>query len=427
MIDIKLLRENPDVVQKALEQRGSDADLAEILALDARRRELVFQADELKGERNTVSQQIAALKKTGKDAATLIEDMRAVADKIADLDPQIKAVDEKMRALLLAIPNIPHPSVPFGKSEDDNRLERTWGQPPSFDFEPLSHADIGERLGILDFQRAAKIAGARFSLGFGAGALIERALINFMLDLHTQKHGYTEVFPPFLVNSDSMVGTGQFPKFAGDYFVCEPDGYSLVPTAEVPVTNIFRDEILEESSLPILFCAYTACFRREAGSYGKDTRGIIRLHQFNKVELVKFSLPESSYDEHEKLTANAEQVLQLLEIPYRVVTLCTADVGDAAAKCYDIEAWIPSQNKYREISSCSNFEDYQARRANIRCRPKGGKPRFVHTLNGSGLAIGRTVVAILENFQQEDGSVIIPQNLRPYMHGLERITPRTGW
>ena len=427
MIDIKLLRENPDIVTKALEQRGSDADLGAILELDSRRRELVFQADELKSKRNAVSQQIAELKKAGEDAAALIEDMRAVADQIADLDPQIKEIDEKMRSLLLAIPNIPHPSVPFGKSEDDNRQERAWGEPPSFDFEPLSHADLGEKLGILDLQRAAKIAGARFSLAFGAGALIERALINFMLDLHTQKHGYTEVFPPFLVNNESMVGTGQFPKFAGEYFVCQPDEYSLIPTAEVPVTNIFRDEILDESSLPILFCAYTACFRREAGSYGKDTRGIIRLHQFNKVELVKFALPEESYEEHEKLTANAEQVLQLLEIPYRVVTLCTADLGDAAAKCYDIEAWIPSQNKYREISSCSNFEDYQARRANIRCRSKGAKPRFLHTINGSGLAIGRTVVAILENFQQQDGSVIIPENLRPYMHGLERITPRSGW
>jgi len=427
MIDIKLLRDDPDVVREALEKRGSNADLDAILELDARRRELVFQADELKSKRNVVSQQIAEMKKAGEDASTLIADMRAVADEIAEFDPQIKDFDEKIRSLLLAIPNIPHSSVPLGTSENDNREERVWGEPPVFSFEPLSHADLGENLGILDLQRAAKITGARFSLLFGAGALLERALINFMLDLHTQQHGYTEVFPPFLVNSDSMVGTGQFPKFAGDYFVCEPDGYSLVPTAEVPVTNIFRDEILDESSLPIRFCAYTACFRREAGSYGKDTRGIIRVHQFNKVELVKFSLPEASYEEHEKLTANAEEVLQLLEIPYRVVTLCTADLGDAAAKCYDIEAWIPSQHKYREISSCSNFEDYQARRANIRCRSKGGKPRFVHTLNGSGLAIGRTVVALLENFQQEDGSVIIPKNLRPYLHGLERITPRNEW
>jgi seryl-tRNA synthetase len=282
-------------------------------------------------------------------------------------------------------------------------------------------------LGILDFQRAAKIAGARFSLGIGAGARIERALINFMLDLHTKKHGYTEVFPPFLVNTDSMIATGQFPKFEGDYFSCRDDDYVLVPTAEVPVTNIFRDEILDEDALPIRFAAYTACFRREAGSYGKDTRGMIRVHQFNKVELVKFSRPEDSYDEHEKLTADAEQVLRLLEIPYRVIILCTADLGDAAAKCYDIEAWVPSQNKYREISSCSNFEDYQARRANIRYRPKGGKPRLVHTLNGSGLAVGRTVVAILENFQQADGTVIIPEKLRPYMDGLERITPRTSF
>jgi seryl-tRNA synthetase len=427
MIDIKLLREDTAAVEKALQQRGADADLGGILDLDVRRRELVFQADELKSKRNTVSQQIAELKKAKKDASSLIDDMRAVADQIGEFDARIKDIDDEIRAQLLAIPNIPHPSVPFGTSEDDNREERTWGERPTFDFEPLSHADLGEALGILDLQRAAKIAGARFSLAFGAGALIERALINFMLDLHTQQHGYMEVFPPFLVNDESMVGTGQFPKFAGEYFTCESGEYSLVPTAEVPVTNIFRDEILDESSLPILFCAYTACFRREAGSYGKDTRGIIRVHQFNKVELVKFSLPENSYEEHEKLTADAERVLQLLEIPYRVVTLCTADLGDAAAKCYDIEAWIPSQNKYREISSCSNFEDYQARRANIRCREKGGKPRFLHTLNGSGLAIGRTVVAILENFQQHDGSVVIPKNLRPYMHGLERIEPRGGW
>lgn len=424
MIDLKLLRENPDVVRKALEARGADADLDGLLGLDAARRELVYQADELKRKRNEVSEQIAKLKKSGDGASALIEDMRAVADKIAALDQRIRETDDRIRSLWLAIPNIPHPSVPFGETEDDNREERTWGEPPSFDFEPLSHADLGEKLGILDFQRAAKISGARFVIGIGAGALMERALINFMLDLHTKEHGYTEVFPPFLVNTESMTGTGQFPKFQGDYFVCQPDEYVLVPTAEVPVTNIFRDEILDESTLPIRFCAYTACFRREAGSHGKDTRGMIRLHQFNKVELVKFSLPEESYDEHEKLTADAERVLQLLEIPYRVVTLCTADLGDAAAKCYDIEAWIPSQNKYREISSCSNFETYQARRANIRCRPKGGKPRFLHTINGSGLAVGRTVVAILENFQQADGTVVVPEKLRPYMHGLERITPR---
>jgi seryl-tRNA synthetase len=322
------------------------------------------------------------------------------------------------------IPNIPNSSVPLGESADDNVEARRWGTPKTFDFKPLSHADIGEKLGIFDFERAAKITGARFTLSYGDGALIERALINFMLDLHTGKHGYTEVLPPFMVNSDSMIGTGQFPKFAGDYFVCQPDEFILVPTAEVPVTNIYRGEILDEECLPVKFAAYTPCFRREAGSYGKDTRGMIRVHQFNKVELVKFCRPEESYDEHEKLTRDAEEALQLLEIPYRVMALCTADMGDAAAKCYDIEAWIPSQDTYREISSCSNFEDYQARRANIRYRPKGGKPRFVHTLNGSGLAVGRTVVTILENFQQADGTVIIPPNLRPYMNGRERITPR---
>jgi seryl-tRNA synthetase len=424
MIDLKLLRENSDIVKKALEDRGSDVDFAGLLELDEKRRRLVFQADELKRERNEVSQKIAEMKKAKKDASPLIEDMRAVGEKIGALDEDIRELDERIRSLWLAIPNIPHPSVPFGRSEEDNPEVRTWGTPPSFDFPPLSHADLGERLGILDFQRAAKIAGTRFTLSFGAGALIERALINFMLDLHTKKHGYTEVLPPFLVNAESMLGTGQFPKFVGEYFVCQPDEYVLIPTAEVPVTNIYRDEILDESLLPIKFAAYTACFRREAGSYGKDTRGMIRVHQFNKVELVKFCRPEESYEEHEKLTRDAEEVLQLLEIPYRVVILCTADLGDAAAKCYDIEAWIPSQNKYREISSCSNFEDYQARRANIRYRPKGGKPRLVHTINGSGLAVGRTVVAILENFQQADGTVMIPPNLRPYMDGLERITPR---
>jgi seryl-tRNA synthetase len=424
MIDFKLLRENPDIVKKALESRGADADIDGLLVLDTQRRELIFNADELKKERNEVTQEISRIKKAGEDASALIADMRSVGDKIAALDAEIREKDERIKAAWLAIPNIPEASVPFGKTEDDNREERVWGEERSFDFEPLSHADIGENLGILDFQRAAKISGARFSLGIGAGALIERALINFFLDLHTREHGYTEVFPPFLVNIESMIGTGQFPKFVGEYFACKDDDLFLIPTAEVPVTNMFRDEILDESSLPILFCAYTACFRREAGAHGKDTRGMIRVHQFNKVELVKFCRPEESYAEHEKLTANAERVLQLLELPYRVVTLCTADLGDSAAKCYDIEVWMPSQDTYREISSCSNFEAYQARRANIRYRPDGGKPRFVHTINGSGLAVGRTVVAILENYQQADGTVIVPEKLRPYMHGLERITPR---
>ncbi|GAB4348929.1 MAG: serine--tRNA ligase [Candidatus Abyssubacteria bacterium] len=424
MLDLKLIRENPDLVKRALASRRAAADIDGLLALDEARRTLVFRADELKRKRNEATQEVARLKKVGEDAQALIEEMRAVGEQIADIDAQVRQKDEQIRALLLAIPNIPHPSVPLGASEADNVEIRRWGEPPSFEFEPLSHADLGERLGILDFQRAAKIAGARFTLSFGPGAQLERALINFMLGLHTREHGYTEVLPPFLVNVDSMVGTGQFPKFKGDYFVCMPDEYVLVPTAEVPVTNIYRDEVLDESLLPIRFAAYTPCFRREAGSYGKDTRGMIRVHQFNKVELVKFCRPEESYEEHEKLTRDAERVLQLLEIPYRVVALCTADLGDAAAKCYDIEAWIPSQNTYREISSCSNFEDYQARRANIRFRPKDGRPRHVHTLNGSGLAIGRTVVAILENFQQPDGSVVIPEALRPYMNGLVRIEQR---
>jgi seryl-tRNA synthetase len=423
MIDLKLVRDDPDAVRRAMDARGAKVDLDGLLRLDAERRELVFEADGLKAKRNEVSQKIAEMKKARREAGALIEEMRSVGDRIAALDAAIRGKDEQIRAVLLTIPNIPHASVPLGTSEKDNVELRRRGEPPRFDFEPLSHADLGERLGILDFERAAKVAGARFPLSFGPGALLERALMNFMLDLHTKKHGYMEVLPPFLVNIDSMVGTGQFPKFAGDYFVCHPDNYVLVPTAEVPVTNIYRGEILDEARLPIRFTAYTPCFRREAGAYGKDTRGMIRVHQFNKVELVKFCRPEESYDEHEKLTRDAEEVLELLDIPYRVIILSTGDLGDAAAKCYDLEAWIPSQNTYREISSCSNFEDFQARRANIRYRPKDGRPRFVHTINGSGLAIGRTVVAILENFQQADGTVMIPKNLRPYMDGLERITP----
>jgi seryl-tRNA synthetase len=424
MIDLKLLRESPDVVRRALEARRSQADLDVLLKLDAEKRGMVFRADELRKKRNEESERIAQMKKARADATPLIEEMRAVGENISVLEAEIKQKDDEIRARWLMIPNIPHETVPPGKSEEDNVEVRRWGVPPEFDFDPLSHADIGEKLGILDFERAAKITGARFTLSYGAGALLERALIGFMLDLHTKGHGYTEVLPPFMVNKDSMIGTGQFPKFAGDYFVCQPDEYILVPTAEVPVTNIYRDEILDDARLPIKFAAYTPCFRREAGSYGKDTRGLIRVHQFNKVELVKFCRPEESYEEHERLTRDAEEVLQLLEIPYRVVALCTADLGDAAAKCYDIEAWIPSQKTYREISSCSNFEEYQARRANIRYRPKGGKPRFIHTLNGSGLAVGRTVVAILENFQKIDGTVDVPANLRPYMSGVERITPR---
>jgi len=423
MIDLKLLRDNPDAVRKAMQSRGAAVDIDGLLRADAERRELVFAADGLKARRNEVSQKIAQLKKAGGKADELIEEMRSAGEQIAALDARIREKDDEIRAIWLTIPNIPHSSTPLGTSERDNREVRRWGEPPRFDFEPLSHADLGERLGLLDFERAAKIAGARFTLSFGTGAQLERALMNFMLDLHTREHGYTEVLPPFLVNIDSMIGTGQFPKFAGDYFVCKPDDYVLVPTAEVPVTNIYRGEIIDETLLPIRLTAYTPCFRREAGAYGKDTRGMIRVHQFNKVELVKFCRPEESYDEHEKLTRDAEEVLQLLEIPYRVMLLSTGDLGDAAAKCYDLEAWIPSQKTYREISSCSNFDDYQARRANIRYRPKDGKPRFVHTINGSGLAIGRSVVAIMENFQQADGTILVPPKLRPYMNGLERLTP----
>lgn len=415
MLDIRFVRENVETLKDAIRKRGYEIALDELLRLEGRRREIIRTVEELRNRRNVVSDEIGRVKKEGEDATVLIAEMKAVSEKIKGIDDELKGVDEGIRDFLLNIPNIPHESVPAGADETGNVEIRRWGEPVEFDFEPLNHWDIAEAIDIIDFDRASKIAGARFSLMKGAGARLERALMNFMLDLNTSK-GYTEVFPPVLVNRESMTGTGQLPKFASELFrTVDPELY-LVPTAEVPVTNIHRDEILDEASLPIYYTAYTPCFRREAGSYGKDTRGLIRQHQFNKVELVKFVKPEDSYDELESLTGDAEDILRRLGLPYRVVSLCTGDLGFSASKTYDIEVWLPGQGRYREISSCSNFEDYQARRANIRFRREGKKgTEFVHTLNGSGLAIGRTVVAIIENYQQRDGSVLIPGALRPYM------------
>ncbi len=423
MLDIKLIRQNPEIVRDALARRGEDdAVLDEVLAADEERRKLIYEVEQLKKRRNEVSDDIARMKKDGRDASAAILEMREVSAKIKEMDDAVRALDEKLTALLLAIPNIPHPSVPVGKDESENVEVRRWGTPRQFDFEPKPHWEIGVDLGILDFERAAKITGARFTVFRGAGARLVRALISFMIDIHTKEHGYTEVYPPFLVNRESMIGTGQLPKFAEDMFRCEGTDYYLVPTAEVPVTNLYRGEILDASQLPIYHVAYTACFRAEAGSAGRDTRGLVRQHEFDKVELVKFVRPETSYGELEKLVGDAEDVLQRLELPYRVVMMCTGDVGFAAAKKYDPEVWMPSYGRYVEISSCSNFEAFQARRADIKFRPApGAKPEYVHTLNGSGLAVGRTFAAILENYQEADGSVTIPEALRPYMGGLERI------
>jgi seryl-tRNA synthetase len=431
MLDLRLVRENAEAVQAGLARRGVTFDLTEFLALDARRRAAQQEIESLRRKRNEVSEEIGRLKKGGQRAEDKVAEMRAVGDQIASLENSTREVEESQRNILLTIPNLPHASVPDGKDENDNREIRRWspegGEPPKFSFEPKPHWDIAEFLDIIDFDRAAKIAGARFALYKGQGARLERALINFMLDLHTTEHGYLEVLPPFMVNKTSMTATGQLPKFEEELFKVENGTYYLIPTAEVPVTNIHQDEILPEEQLPVLYTAYTPCFRREAGSYGKDTRGLIRQHQFNKVELVKFAKPDTSYDELEKLTGNAEEVLKRLGLSYRVIVLCAGDMGFSAAKTYDIEVWLPAQNKYREISSCSNYEDFQARRGNIRYRPKGSKKtELVHTLNGSGLAVGRTVVAILENFQQPDGSVVIPEVLRPYMGGAEKITRDEG-
>ena len=425
MLDLKYTRDHLEEVKEKIGRRGQAIDWDRFAHLDLERREILQEAESFRAQRNQVSDVIAEKKKKKLDATEEIARMKEVSNRIKELEPRLAEKEEALRDLMMVIPNIPHESVVVGQGDKDNLEMRKWGKNPEFPFPPKPHWDIGEALDILDFDRGAKITGARFTLYKGLGARLERALINFMLDLHTNEHGYLEVLPPFLVNRKTMTGTGQLPKFEEDLFKLNDPDYFLIPTAEVPVTNIHQDEILLEEGLPIYYTAYTPCFRKEAGSYGKDTRGLIRQHQFNKVELVKFTTPETSYEELEKLTRNAEEVLRRLEISYRVVMLCTGDLGFSAAKTYDLEAWLPGQGVYKEISSCSNFEDFQARRANIRYRPSGKKgTEFVHTLNGSGLAIGRTLVAILENFQQEDGTIIIPEALRAYMGGVERIERR---
>jgi len=422
MLDVKFVRENIELVRQMLKNRQSDLDIEPLLQLDEIRRRILVDVEEKKHRRNVASEEISKLKKEKKNASSLVEEMKGLGQEIKVLDQQLTEVDQKVRDFLLIIPNVPDSSVPVGRDEKDNREIRTWGEKPAFDFAPKPHWEIGEELGILDFERGAKITGARFTLYWGAASALERALICFMLDVHTKRHGYTEVLPPFMVNSASMRGTGQLPKFKEDLFKLDGWDYWLVPTAEVPVTNIHSGEVLDESVLPRYYTAYTPCFRSEAGSHGKDTRGLIRQHQFNKVELVKFTRPEDSYTELESLLRNAETILQELGIHYRVIVLCTGDMGFSSSKTYDIEVWLPSQDTYREISSCSNFEDFQARRANIRFRRKGhNRTDLVHTLNGSGLAVGRTLVAILENLQQEDGSVVVPEVLRPYMGNMNVI------
>jgi len=421
MLDLKLIRTNPEKVKEALNKRREKIDLEEVLLLDQKRRELLMDVGNLKETRNKVNEEIGRLRKEKVDVQEKILAMREVSNKIKELDNQIREVEERINKILLEMPNLPHESVPVGEDEKGNKEVRRWGKPREFDFIPSPHWDIGEALDILDFGRGAKVASARFTVLKGRGARLERALINFMLDLHTKEHNYQEIFPPFLVNAVTMTGTGQLPKFEGDLFKCE-NGLYLVPTAEVPLTNLHQQEILNEEDLPLYYTAYTACFRKEAGSYGQDVRGLIRQHQFNKVELVKICRPEDSYQELETLTQDAEEVLKRLELPYRVVVLCTGDMGFSSAKTYDIEVWLPAQGRFREISSCSNCEDFQARRAMIRYRSKDKeRVNFVHTLNGSGLAVGRTLVAILENFQQKDGSIAIPDALRPYMGGIECI------
>ena len=421
MLDIKYLRENYEIAEKALSARSGKVDLSGFQALDQQRRELLNAVEALKAEKNKVS----ALIGQTKDKSLVqgdISRMKEVSAQVKGLDDKLRNVEDQLSELLMGVPNIPHERSPVGSSEDDNVEIRTWGEKPTFVFDPKAHWDIGENLGILDFERGSKLSGARFCVYFGAGARLERALINFMLDLHTDEHNYTETLPPVLVSRVSMTGTGQLPKFEDDLFHTEGMDLFLIPTAEVPVTNLHRDEILGEKNLPVCYTAYTPCFRKEAGSHGKDTRGLIRQHQFNKVEMVKFTRPEDSDAELESLLANAEKVLQLLKLPYRVVDLCTGDIGFSAARTFDIEVWLPGQECYREISSCSNFRDFQARRASIRFRREGAKkPELVHTINGSGLAVGRTLLAVLENYQQEDGSVVIPEVLKPYMGGLEKI------
>jgi seryl-tRNA synthetase len=421
MIDPKILREKREVIFEGLKKRGTDINMEKLFSADEKRRTLIQESEKMKSERNELSNEIARLKKSGTDAGDKISHLRDLGKAIEGLEQELRAVEKEWEDILLVIPNIPHETVPVGSSDTDNKEVKIWGAKPSFDFAPLPHWDIGEKLDILDFKRAAKITGSRFTLYKAGGALLERAVINFMLDLHTQEHGYTEVLPPFMVNREAMTGTGQLPKFEEELFKLQGVDYFLIPTAEVPVTNIYSNEILREDDLPIKFVAYTPCFRAEAGAHGKDTRGLTRQHQFNKVELVKFARPEQSYEELEGLLLDAEDVLKKLNIHYRVSLLCTGDLGFSSAKTYDIEVWLPGQNIYREISSCSNFESFQARRAKIRYRKSGNKVDFVHTLNGSGLAAGRTVMAIMENYQNSDGSITIPEALRPYMHGMTKI------
>lgn len=416
MLDMKFVRENPELVMDAMRKRNANVNLDEFLELEKKRRELTLHVEALKSQRNAASQEIGKMKKAGENADAQMAEVRALGDKIAADDKELKDIEARLKEILMTIPNMPAADTPVGSSDADNPVVRTWREPAKFAFEPQAHWDIGEKLNILDVERAGKVSGARFTFYRGLGSRLERSVINFFLDIHTGENGYTEFFPPFIVNKDSMQGTGQLPKFAEDMFKLEGLDYYLIPTAEVPITNLHRDEILSGDDLPLYYTAYSACFRAEAGSAGRDTRGLIRQHQFNKVELVKFTKPEDSWDELEKLTANAEKVLQLLELPYRVVRLCTGDIGFSSAATYDLEVWLPAANCYREISSCSNFLDFQARRANIRFRrDTKSKPEFVHTLNGSGVAVGRTVAAILENYQQADGSVIVPKVLRPYM------------
>jgi seryl-tRNA synthetase len=428
MLDLNFVRDNLPLVEEKLRQRGMKPSevLKNFAQVDAQRRQAITSAETMKAQRNRASEEIAKLKKSGQDASALIAETKNLREQVEELGKAAEEYETRLRQILVGIPNVPHESVPVGKSAEDNVEVRRWGTPPKFDFAPKPHWEIGEQLGVLDLERAAKISGARFAVYWDLGARLERALANFMLDLHTREHGYTEVLPPFMVNSESMYGTGQLPKFAADSFKV-PHGEKdlwMIPTAEVPVTNLYRDEVLDAARLPVSLTAYTACFRSEAGSYGKDVRGIIRQHQFQKVEMVKFTRPEDSYEQLEKLTHDAEEVLQKLGLHYRVVALSTGDIGFSAAKTYDIEVWLPGQQLFREISSCSNFESFQARRANIRYRPEGkNKTEFVHTLNGSGLAVGRTWVAIVENYQQADGTVLVPEALRSYM-GTDRLTPR---
>ncbi len=423
MYDLRSLKDNLHTIKAQLGPRGNDVDWDDLEKLLQSRRDLIAQVEALRHQLKKGSEEVAQLKRNKKPADEAMTSMRTIGDNIKVQEEQLRDIEAQLENLALRIPNVPHASVPDGIDANDNVETRAWGTPRTFDFTPKPHWELGESLGILDFERASKIAGARFSIALGLGAQMERALATFMLDAHIQAHGYTEVLPPYLVNRETMTGTGQLPKFESDLFQLRDDDYFLIPTAEVPVTNMYRDEILPETMLPIKHVAHTPCFRREAGAAGKDTRGLIRVHQFHKVELVVFTKPEDSYKELEQITTSAESILQSLELPYRVVTLCTGDMGFSAAKTYDIEVWLPSQEAYREISSCSNFEAFQARRASIRYRPKGGKPEYVHTLNGSGVALGRAVVAILENYQQADGSVLIPKALQPYMYGVDRITP----